>query len=63
MHVKCMNGSVSPARNQTTSRPVIKRPLEGTSTELGTASRMSRIPMDTHDVRNARPFADLIVAE
>ena len=53
----------SPARNQVTSRPVIERPLEGTSTELDTASRMRYIRMDPDDVRNARPFADLIVAE
>ena len=50
----------SPARNQSTSRPVIERPLEGTSTELDTASRMRCIRMDTHDVRNARPDADLL---
>ena len=49
----------SPARNQATSRPVIERPLEGTSMELDTASRMRRIRMDTHDVRNARPVVDL----
>ena len=49
----------SPARNQATSRLVIERPLEGTSTERDTASRVRYIRMDTHDVRNARHVADL----
>ena len=40
--VKCTNGSEALRGVKNTSRPVIKRPLEGTSTELGTASRMSR---------------------
>ena len=50
----------SPANNQVTSRPVIERPLEGTSTELDTASRMRYIRMDPHDASTARPVADLL---